>query len=217
MARLEFFFDYSSPWTYMAFCRIAAVAAETGADLVWRPFYVAGAFRQANPGVAAMRAHPVPAKITHYYKDMRDCARRLGITIGRPPVYGGGSKPLNSARALRGAFIALEQDRISVYSRAMFEAYWRDLRDISDETVLADIVAALGFDAAAFLQATNKDDLKTKLRANTDDLVDRGGFGTPTFFVNGNDMYFGNDRLDFVREALEASKCLVTPRAEPVT
>ena len=202
MARLEFFFDFASPWTYMAYCRIEDVEAETGAELIWRPFDMGVVFEKVNVGVAAMRAAPVPAKITHYYKDMKDWAGRLGITIGRPPVYGGASKQLRAAKALCGAFIALERDCIAPYVRKMYEAYWKDLRDLSDEAVLADIVQTLDFDVAAFLERVNSPGLIDRLDGNNEELMARGGFGSPTFFVNGDDMYFGNDRLDFVREAL---------------
>ena len=204
MPRLEFFFDFASPWTYMAYCRIGEIVTETAAELVWRPFDMGDLFERGNRGVATMRAHPVPAKIKHYDKDMQDWARRLGITIGRPPVYGGASKQLRCKKALSGALYAVEQDCISDYSRAMFEAYWHDLRDISDEDVLADIVAKLGFDPAEYLRRANASDGINAVHANTDELIARGGFGSPTFFVDANDMYFGNDRLDFVREALLA-------------
>ena len=206
MAKLEFFFDFASPWTYMAFCRIESIVADTAADLVWRPFDMGEVFEKGNPGVASMRANPVPAKIEHYYKDMQDWAQHLGITIGRLPVYGGSSKQLRCAKALGGALIALESACISAYSRAMFEAYWHDLRDLTDENVLADIVSKLGFDVAEFLSRIKSSELNNAVSANAEELIARGGFGSPTFFVDGDDMYFGNDRLDFVHEALAGSQ-----------
>ena len=84
----------------------------------------------------------------------------------------------------------------------MFEAYWHDLRDLSDDDVLTNIVSDLGFDASEFLQRVNSSELENEIVANAEELIARGGFGSPTFFVDGDDMYFGNDRLDFVREAL---------------
>ena len=202
MRRVEFFFDFSSPWTYMAFTRIEALCRETGAALVWRPFYVAAVFRAVNHNMADMRARPVAAKLSHYATDMQRWADRLGIRIARPPVYGGGSKPLNSARALRGAFIAIDQGRIAQYSGAVFRAYWEDLRDVSDPQVLAALAAEAGLDRDAFAARVDATDCRERLAANTSELIERGGFGTPTVFVDQNDMFFGNDRLDFVREAL---------------
>jgi 2-hydroxychromene-2-carboxylate isomerase len=204
MRRIEFFFDYASPWSYMAFCRIEALAAETGSELSWRPLDMALLFAKANPGVAAMRAAPVPAKVAHYYKDMKDWARRLGIVIGRPPVYGGASKQLDSRLALRGALLALEHERIASYSLALYRAYWHDLRDLSDRAVLQQLAAGAGLDAGGFAAALEDAARDQRIAATVDELAARGGFGVPTFFVNGLDMYFGNDRLDFVREALLA-------------
>ncbi len=205
MPKLEFFFDFSSPWTYMAFTRIGPLCAETGAELVWKPFYVAAVFRQANHEVAAKRAVPVPAKRDYHWTDMQRWAGRLGIRIARPPVYGGGSKPLNSAKALRGAFHAIDQGVIVAYAAATFHAYWEELKDISDPAVLAKIATGAGLDAATFLDHMESADARDRLRANTDELIRRGGFGTPTVFIDERDMYFGNDRLDFVRDALLAA------------
>ncbi len=202
MRTLEFFFDFSSPWTYMAYTQVEALGRDTGAALVWRPFYVAAVFRGINHNVAAMRAQPVPAKLAYYRIDMSRWADRLGIRIGRPPVYGNGSKPLNSARALRGAFHAIDHGRISEYAGAVFRAYWEDLEDVSDPAVLAACARKAGLDPAAFAAGLDAPENRTRLEQNTGELIGRGGFGTPTFFVDRTGMFFGNDRLDFVREAL---------------
>jgi 2-hydroxychromene-2-carboxylate isomerase len=204
MRTLEFFYDYASPWSYMASCRVEALAADAGAELVWRPVQMSAVFQRGNPGVAAMRSTPVPAKVTHYYKDMKDWARRLGIVIGRPPVYGGGSKPLDSRLVLLGAYLALDRGEIVRYTRAMYEAYWHDLKPLAEMSVLADIVAGLGWDPDRFRAALDDPALAARLDATIDELVARGGFGVPTFFVDGTDMYYGNDRMDFVAEALAA-------------
>ncbi|MBL8386091.1 MAG: 2-hydroxychromene-2-carboxylate isomerase [Burkholderiales bacterium] len=202
MRSVEFFFDFSSPWTYMAFRQIEPLCRECAAQLVWKPFYVAAVFREINHNVADMRARPVPAKLAAYATDMARWAARLGIRIARPPVYGGGSAPLNSARALRGAFVAIDAGRISAYAEAVFRAYWEELRDVSDAAVLAELAACAGLDPHQFALAVEGRDCRERLAANTDELIARGGFGTPTFFVGGAEMFFGNDRLDFVREAL---------------
>ena len=186
----------------MAFTQVDDLCRTTGARLVWRPFYVAAVFREVNHHVAEMRSKPVDCKLEYYKADMRRWADRLGIRIARPPVYGGGSRPLNSARALRGAFLAIDRGRIREYAGEVFRAYWEDLRDVSDRGVLGELAQRAGMDPAEFAAGLDGDDVRERLAANTTELVRRGGFGTPTFFVNGSDMYFGNDRLDFVREAL---------------
>lgn len=195
--RLEFFFDCSSPWTYLAFTRVHDVAARTKTEIVWKPILVGGVFNAVNQDVYERRANPDPLKAAYYTKDLEDWAHFAGIHIGQPAVF-----PVNSVRAMRGALIALQDGKIVPYTRAVFEAYWGDLQDISLPEVLSLIVTPLGYDAAEFLQRINEPEVKAKLRANTDELIKRGGFGSPTMFVNGEDMYFGNDRLPLVEAAL---------------
>ena len=195
--RLEFYFDCSSPWTYLAFTRVHDVAARTKTEIVWKPILVGGVFNAVNQDVYERRANPDPLKASYYTKDLEDWAHFAGIHIGQPAVF-----PVNSVRAMRGALIALQDGKILPYTRAVFEAYWGDLQDISLPEVLSLIVTPLGYDAAEFLQRINEPEVKAKLRANTDELIKRGGFGSPTMFVNGEDMYFGNDRLPLVEAAL---------------
>ena len=197
MARLEFFYDCSSPWTYLAFHRIEEVAAEADAELVWRPILVGGVFNSVNQSVYEQRANPVPVKLRYYGKDLADWSRSYGIRIGMPTVF-----PVNSVKAMRGAFVAQEHGLLTEYSRAVFEAYWGDDRDISQDKEIAAIAERIGLDAAELLDKIARPDYKVLLRVNTEELVRRGGFGSPTMFVDGDDMYFGNDRLPLVREAL---------------
>jgi len=200
MATLEFFFDCSSPWTYLAFHKVEELARSARAQLVWRPFLVGGVFNTVNPSVYEARKAPVavPAKARYYLKDLADWARAYGIRIGQPPVF-----PVNSVKAMRGAFVALEHDVLPAYARAVFEAYWGELADISQDAVLEPIVARAGLDRGEFFAKIADPVYKEKLRANTDELIARGGFGSPTMFVDRDDMYFGNDRLALVRDALE--------------
>lgn len=197
MARLEFFFDCSSPWTYLAFHRVEEVCRETGADLEWRPILVGGVFNAVNSSVYEQREKPVPAKARYYAKDLRDWTRFYGLRIGQPPVF-----PVNSVKAMRGAFFALERGVLPQYARAVFETYWGDLQDISQDAVLHPIVARVGLPVDEFAARVAAPEYKAKLRASTDELIARGGYGSPTMFVDGDDMYFGNDRLVLVREAL---------------
>lgn len=197
MARLEFFFDVSSPWTYLAFTQVGPLARETGAELVWRPILVGGVFNAVNDGVYAARAAPNPRKHRYNQKDLADWARHLGLALGAPPVF-----PVNSVKAMRGCFVALDAGCLEPYARALFAAYWGELKDISNDQVIGDVAQAVGLDRTAFFAAIAAPACKARLRATTDDLIARGGFGSPTFFVDGTDMYFGNDRLPLVRAAL---------------
>jgi len=197
VAILEFFFDCSSPWTYLAFHRIEALTEAAGAELVWKPILVGGVFNAVNPSVYEQRAKPVPAKARYYAKDLRDCARHAGLELGTPCVF-----PVNSVKAMRGCFVAIEEGVLPRYARAVFEAYWGRLEDISQREVLEPVVAGAGLDAESFFARIEQPETKQLLRDTTDELIARGGFGSPTMFVDEDDMYFGNDRLPLVREAL---------------
>jgi 2-hydroxychromene-2-carboxylate isomerase len=194
--KLEFFYDCSSPWTYLAFSRIEEVARRHGAELIWRPILVGGVFNAVNPSVYESRERPVKAKARYYQKDLQDWARLYGLKIGQPTVF-----PVNSVKAMRGAFVAHEHDKVSPYSRRVFEAYWGEDRDISRDEVLRDIVSAVGLDQDEFFSKIAAPEYKEKLRANTEELIARGGFGSPTMFVDG-EMFFGNDRLVLVEHRL---------------
>jgi 2-hydroxychromene-2-carboxylate isomerase len=197
VARLEFFFDCSSPWTYLAFHRIEGVCAEANAELVYRPILVGGVFNAVNQSVYQQRANPDPMKLRHYAKDLKDWAHFEGIRIGSPTVF-----PVNSVKAMRGCKYAEESGCLTAYARAVFEAYWGELRDISQDDVLRDVVASVGLDPTPYFEHIAKPETKAWLRGNTEELIERGGFGSPTMFVNGDDMYFGNDRLPLVGHAL---------------
>lgn len=198
MARVEFFYDYSSPWTYLAFTRIEELCRRHDADLVWKPMLVGGIFNTVNPSVYESRERPVPAKARYMWKDLHDWMRLQDVTMKFPPsVF-----PVNSVKALRGALLAIEHGCIGPYSARVFAAYFGEDRDISRDDVLRPIVEEVGLDPDAFFAAIATQPFKDRIRANTDECVARGGFGSPTMFVDGDDMYFGNDRLVLVEAAL---------------
>jgi 2-hydroxychromene-2-carboxylate isomerase len=199
--KLEFFFDCSSPWTYLAFTRIADVVALSKTAVAWRPILVGGVFNAVNSEVYERRANPDPRKAHYYEKDLQDWAKLAGIRIGKPPVF-----PVRAVAAMRAVLAADEQGALIPFSRAIFEAYWGALKDISQPEILRDIADRLGLDGAALLARSEAAAIKERLRANTDELIARGGFGSPTIFVDGDDMYFGNDRLPLVEAALSARR-----------
>jgi 2-hydroxychromene-2-carboxylate isomerase len=182
--------------------------AVTGAEVAWRPVLVGGVFNAVNRGLYESRARMTAAlgapdddgagrKARYYVKDLADWARFCGLRIGQPAVF-----PVNSVRAMRGCLVAEEHGCLLRFARTVFETYWGDLEDISQLEVLARVAERSGLDAAELLARVEQSSYKARLRANTDELVARGGFGSPTMFVGGDDMYFGNDRLDLVRAAL---------------
>lgn len=197
MYSLEFFFDCSSPWTYLAFDGVQPLLERSDVSVEWRPILVGGVFNAVNPSVYQNRENPVPAKARYYQKDLQDWARLQGLTIGQPPVF-----PVNSVKVMRGALVAIEQDRLVPYARAAFQRYWSDLADISGDEEVRSIADSAGLDADDLLERISRPEYKNRLRANTDELIQRGGFGSPTIFLDRHDMYFGNDRLPLVHAAL---------------
>jgi 2-hydroxychromene-2-carboxylate isomerase len=195
--QIEFFYDVSSPWTYLAFINVQALAKEEGAEIVWRPFLVGGVFNTVNPTMYRMRENPVPARDAWVKQDMQAWARLAGLKINFPPkVF-----PVNSVKALRGLLWAKGQGREIELATAFFELYWSEDRDISQDEVVAEAARRASLDPVSLAKAITEPGVKEQLKANTDELIARGGFGSPTMFVNG-EMFFGNDRLPLVREAL---------------
>ena len=198
---IDFFFDCSSPWTYLAFHNIQPLAAELNEPIQWRPILVGGVFNSVNPSVYAQRDNPVPAKQSYFLKDIQDWARAAALKIVMPPrIF-----PINSVKAMRGCIWLEPQGQLVPFAKAVFEAYWGREEDIADDAVLAEICGQCGIDVAAFRDAINQPAIKNQLKANTDELIRRGGFGSPTIFV-GDDMYFGNDRLALVRAAVQRTR-----------
>lgn len=190
MHNIEFFFDCSSPWTYLAFETIQPIAARDDVSLVWRPILVGGIFNSLNPSVYENRANPLPVKARYYQKDLQDWASHVGVKIGQPPVF-----PVNSVKVMRGALVAIEADCLVAYARRAFERYWGELADISQDAEVQGIVEAVGLEVDGFFAKINDQAYKDRLKENTAECMARGGFGSPTLFLDGDDMYFGNDRI----------------------
>jgi len=198
MHTIEFFFDCSSPWTYLAFESIQPIAARDDVTLEYKPILVGGIFNSVNPSVYENRANPVPVKARYYQKDLQDWARLVGIRIGQPPVF-----PVNSVKVMRGALVAIEAGCLEAYARKVFQRYWTELADISLDEEVAAIAEAVGLDVEAFFEKINDPAYKDQLRDNTDEVMKRGGFGSPTMFVDRDDMYFGNDRIQLLTARLD--------------
>ena len=201
MPKVEFFFDCSSPWTYMGFESILKLREKLGFDIIWKPILVGGVFNEVNQGLYAARESMFnnERRMTHFMKDMQDWADYCGIKIGWPDFH-----PVNSVKAMRGCFVALEHDKLEPYARATFEAYWGQLADISDDSVITDICNKVGIDSSELLEKISQPSYKDQLRECTSELIERGGYGSPTMFIDGDDMYFGNDRMPLLEKRLSA-------------
>ncbi|UNK79191.1 2-hydroxychromene-2-carboxylate isomerase [Sphingopyxis granuli] len=199
-SRLEFFFDLSSPWTCLAFANVQPLIARTDADATFRPILVGGVFNAVNPAVYAAREQTDNRKMQHGWKVLADWARLAGVEMNFPSRW----HPAKSVHAMRFA-TALEDDQpaLIAFARAAFESYFGRQENLDDPAVLEAVATGAGLDGAAIRVASTTDAVKARLRANTEELVGRGGYGSPTLFVDDTDMYFGNDQLPLVEAALQ--------------
>lgn len=195
---IEFYFDISSPWTYLGFHNIQPLAHELNVPIAWKPILVGGVFNTINPSVYASREKPIAAKQNYLLKDLADWARFTGLAIRFPPkVF-----PVNSVKAMRACIALDPEGKLPAFARAAFEAYWGNDQDIAQDAVLAAVARQAGVDWPTLQARIQEQGIKDALKANTDELIARGGFGSPTIFVDGRDMYFGNDRMPLVRDAV---------------
>jgi 2-hydroxychromene-2-carboxylate isomerase len=199
MAIIEFFFDLSSPWTCLAFHNIQPIAREAGATIRWRPFLVGGVFNAVNQGVYAMREDAGSARYRPVQGWLEDWARLAGVPMHFPSP----DHPLKSVVAMRACCV-LEDDQEALlrFAGEAFTAYFEHQRNLDNPAEVAAVAAECGMDGEALVRRSGEQDIKDRLRANTAEVIDRGGFGSPTMFVDGTAMYFGNDQLPLVRQAL---------------
>ena len=199
MPKLEFFYDLSSPWTRLAFANIQPIVAETGATVIWRPMLVGGVFNAVNKSVYAMREDGANPKFRLTWKWLKDWSDLAGVAMNFPSEH----HPLKSVGAMRFC-CALEedQDALFAFTTTAFESYFKEQRNLDDVSVLSDVASACGLDSEALALKASEQSTKDRLRFNTDEVIERGGFGSPTLFVNDTEMFFGNDQLPLVRAAL---------------
>ncbi|WP_343578096.1 2-hydroxychromene-2-carboxylate isomerase [Pseudomonas sp.] len=191
---VEFYFDFGSPTSYLAYTQLPKICAETGAELVYRPVLLGGVFQ------ATGNASPIaiPAKGRYTLIDMLRFARRYGVPLEMNPHF-----PINTLTLMRAATgIQMRQpERFEALLACVFKGMWVDALNLGDPAVLGPLLAEAGFDPQALLALTAEQEVKDALKANTEAAIKRGMFGAPTMFVS-DEMFFGQDRLDFVREAL---------------
>jgi 2-hydroxychromene-2-carboxylate isomerase len=200
MTRIEFFYDLSSPWTYLAFTNLSGVMARTGASATLRPILVGGVFNAVNPSVYAAREQTDNRRLQHSWKVLRDWAKLAGVEMNFPSQY----HPAKSVNAMRMC-CALADDlpALTAFTKAAYESYFGAQENLDDPDVLVAVANTAGLDGKAIRAASATDSVKALLRANTDELIARGGYGSPTIFVDRDDMYFGNDQLPLVEAALK--------------
>ena len=194
--QLEFFFDFGSPTAYLAYTQLPQIASEYQAQIYWRPMLLGGVFKATGNQSPVM----IQAKGAWMFDDMARWARRYGVRLEKNPFF-----IINTLTVMRGAagLQLRDPDHFLKYVDVMYRAMWEKPVNLGDPEVVAATLKDAGFDAAAFAALVADPEVKQKLIADTEAAVQRGVFGAPTMFV-GKDMFFGQDRLEFVRDALRS-------------
>ncbi len=203
MKTVEFYFDLSSPWTCLAFHNIQPIIKENDAEIIWKPFLVGGVFNAVNQDVYAARENPDNRKFVHSFRVLKDWAKLAGLPMNFPSEH----HPVKSVHAMR-LCCALEDDQAALhkFATAAFNAYYGDQRNLDDPEVLIAIANEVDLDGAALAARTQEQAIKDRLRANTEEAIARGAYGSPSIFVpfgEGERMYFGNDQLPLVNWAIK--------------
>tara|TARA_B100001971_G_scaffold46581_1_gene41558 strand:- start:310 stop:900 length:591 start_codon:yes stop_codon:yes gene_type:complete len=190
---VEFFYDFGSPTVYLAATQLPAIAAAVGATIDWRPMLLGGVFKSTGNQSPVV----VPAKAAYMNNDLERFAKRYGVPFSFNPHF-----PINTLALMRGA-VAYQDDVVasSTYRDAIFMAIWVEARNLNEPDVIGQVLSDAGLDPAELMNRIGQQTVKDQLIANTEEAVNRGVFGAPTFFV-GERMFFGQDRLDFVADAL---------------
>ena len=192
---IEFYFDCSSPWTYLAFEEILPLTARQNLEIIWKPILVGGVFNLVNEDVYSFRKKPNPLKLSYANSDLKLWSKIRSIRIKIPEVF-----PVNSVRVMRGCLFANRHKKIIEFSQNAFQAYWIDGNDFSKDKYLFNIAESSGLNLLEFKKFIESSEAKNLLKKNTEELIKRGGFGSPTFFYK-NHMFFGNDRLALFENA----------------
>jgi 2-hydroxychromene-2-carboxylate isomerase len=193
--QVEFLFDFGSPYSYLAYKQLPKIAEAKGAEIVWSPVLLGGIF-QATGNHSPIE---VPAKGRYSVLDLKRWADEYGVEMTMNPNF-----PINTLALMRGA-VAMQmkgQEEFDRYSRAIFEAMFGKPRNMNLPTEVGAVLLEAGFDPEGFMSLVSDPVVKERLKFNTEDAVKRGVFGAPTFFV-GDQMFWGQDRLQFVESALK--------------
>ena len=189
---VEFYFDFGSPNAYLAYTRLPGLAKRTGAEIVYRPMLLGGVFKAVDNTSPALH----PLKGPYLMIDLARCAKRYGVPYAFNPHF-----PVNTLAIMRGAVATLADGGFQPYADAMYRAMWVEGREMDDPAVIAEVLTGIGLDPEAFAARIAETAIKQGLIAATEEAVSRGIFGAPTMFV-GDEMFFGQDRLDYVEAAL---------------
>ncbi|MEI4524125.1 MULTISPECIES: 2-hydroxychromene-2-carboxylate isomerase [Pseudomonas] len=191
---VEFYFDLGSPTTYLAHTQLAKICADTQSELIYIPMLLGGVFKATGNASPAM----IPAKGRYMFQDLDRFAKRYGVQLRFNPHF-----PINTLilmRAVTGLQMRQPQ-RFAEFVDCLFKALWVEGRNLNDPQTVAAVLTENGFDPQEIMALTNDESVKAALKENTEAAIKRGVFGAPSMFI-GDQLFFGQDRLDFVEEAL---------------
>ena len=191
---VEFYFDLGSPTTYLAHTQLAKICADTQSELIYIPMLLGGVFKATGNASPAM----IPAKGRYMFQDLERFAKRYGVQLRFNPHF-----PINTLilmRAVTGMQMRQPQ-RFAEFVDCLFRALWVEGRNLNDPQTIAAVLTENGFDPQEIMALTNDESVKAALKENTEAAIKRGVFGAPSMFI-GDQLFFGQDRLDFVEEAL---------------
>jgi 2-hydroxychromene-2-carboxylate isomerase len=193
---IEFYFDCSSPWTYLAFVEILPLSQRHNVEIIWKPILVGGVFNSVNQDVYQFRENPNVLKLEYSANDLSLWAKHRDINISKPKIF-----PVNSVKAMRGCLFAMQKNCLPLFAQKIFDAYWRRGLDISNEAIIMEIAEEAGLSPQDFKQYIYSQEAKDLLMSNSAELIEKKGFGSPTFFYR-DQMFFGNDRLHLLEEVI---------------
>jgi len=203
---VDYYFDYSCPWTYLSFKRLIQTTTRTASTINWKPVLISDIKQEIGPKIDSLTQYP--SEINYGNKDLQDWANYCGLKI----IPRNDDSQKTSMKALCGALFALKANKIADYSGLVFDAYFAELKDIANNGILIEIATKLELDLKGFQSTIDSIKSGEQLKKTATELVERGGFGSPTMFV-GDDMYFGNDRMPLVEFSIgrASGKILVLP------
>jgi 2-hydroxychromene-2-carboxylate isomerase len=189
IATIEFWYEFASPYSYLAVSRIEALVAGKAIRLEWRPFLLGPIFKTRGHDPSPFQ-NPSPAQRRYRWRDVQRLCAAAGLPLRLPSSY-----PRNALLAARAALIAIDEGWGPAFSRAVFHANFAEDRDIASRDVIAALIAAQGRDPAALLERATSAATKQRLKARGEEAIRRGIFGAPSFLVD-DELFWGNDRLD---------------------
>jgi 2-hydroxychromene-2-carboxylate isomerase len=194
---IDFYFDFPSPYAYLAHTQLPRIAAQQNASITYHPFRILELMK-----LVGNRPTTIECKSKGKYAgvDLQRWTKRYGVAFARNPH----ARSFDYAALDSGALVAIADGKGAEYVTAVFSGIWAKQADLCERSVLIRLLSEVGFDAPRLLERADSADVVAKLETATQAAADRGVFGAPTMFV-GDEMFFGNDRLDFVTEALRSA------------